>query len=412
MQSTLYAQETALEQVLDGLIQNALLHGKAFALWRQPKTSTLHFLADDSGELKRVQADLEQLPAGFIAHPFADQADEKAYFIAADVHETFSLEQATCAWPEHQGAPAEPPKQLLPWSQLAPLLAPVRMQEREKGGYRSPKQREEHQYSHFIQTVQEAIAAIQRGELRKVVPARTKHVPLQEHFSPARALLALANAYPNAFVNFFHLPQVGTWMGASPETLVRTRGAQFYTMSLAGTQVASVKDPLKHAAWTQKEIEEQALVSRYIVDCFKKIRLREYEEIGPKTVVAGHLLHLRSDFFVDMEATNFPQLGSVMLRLLHPTSAVCGMPREAAHRFLRQHEQLDRSLFAGYMGPVQVQGMCSIYVNLRTARLTPEGALLFAGAGVTEDSDPEKEWRETELKCATIARHLHPDPQD
>ncbi|MGY6560028.1 MAG: chorismate-binding protein [Nitritalea sp.] len=411
MQSTLYAQETALEQVLDGLIQNALLHGKAFALWRQPKTTTLHFLADDSGELKRVQVDLEQLPTGFIAHPFADQADEKAYFIAADVHETFSLERDFCAWPEQEGAAAAPPKQLLPWRQIAPLLAALQPKGSPPAEPLSLLQEEEKQRQHFLQTVEAAIAAIQRGELRKVVPARTKQLPLHDQFSPARALLALAAAYPNAFVNFFHLPQVGTWLGASPETLVRTRGAQFYTMSLAGTQVASEKDPLKHAAWTQKEIEEQALVSRYIVDCFKKIRLREYEEVGPKTVVAGHLLHLRSDFFVDMEATNFPQLGSVMLKLLHPTSAVCGMPREAAHRFLARHEQLDRSLFAGYVGPVHVQGESSLYVNLRTARLIPEGALLFAGAGVTEDSDPEKEWRETEMKCAIIARHLHPAPQ-
>lgn len=56
-------------------------------------------------------------------------------------------------------------------------------------------------------------------------------------------------------------------------------------MALAGTQPASGENPLKSAAWTQKEIEEQALVCRYIVDCFKKIRLREYEEHGPKTIM-------------------------------------------------------------------------------------------------------------------------------
>ena len=47
------------------------------------------------------------------------------------------------------------------------------------------------------------------------------------------------------------------------------------------------------------------MVSRYIINCFKKIRLREFEEIGPKTVAAGNLLHLRTDFQVDMAATNF-----------------------------------------------------------------------------------------------------------
>ena len=157
---------------------------------------------------------------------------------------------------------------------------------------------------------------------------------------------------------------------------------------------------------TQKEIEEQALVCRYIVDCFKKIRLREYEEHGPKTVMAGSLLHLRTDFRVDMKATGFPQLGSVMLDLLHPTSAVCGMPRKEAHEFLQANEDFDRSFFAGFIGPVNIQEETSIYVNLRTASLKGEHAILYAGAGVTEDSDPEKEWEETELKCQIIGKFI------
>jgi len=195
-------------------------------------------------------------------------------------------------------------------------------------------------------------------------------------------------------------------MGASPEILIETSGDHFYTMSLAGTQVAKGENPLKSAAWTQKEIEEQALVSRYIVDCFKKIRLREYEEHGPKTVMAGNLLHLRSDFRVNMKETNFPQLGSVMLQLLHPTSAVCGMPRKEAHEFLKANEGFDRKFFAGFIGPVNIENKTSIYVNLRTASLSQDTITLYAGAGVTEDSDPEKEWEETEVKCNIIGKFI------
>ena len=216
----------------------------------------------------------------------------------------------------------------------------------------------------------------------------------------------MLDAYPNSFVNFFHIPTIGTWIGASPEILIETKEDIFYTMSLAGTQPAKGENPIKAAAWTQKEIEEQALVSRYIVDCFKKIRLREYEEHGPKTVLAGTLLHLRSDFKVNMRTTNFPQLGSVMLELLHPTSAVCGMPRKEAHEFLKKYENLDRSFFAGFIGPVNIDGETSIYVNLRTASLSKDQAILYAGAGVTADSDPEQEWEETELKCQIIGKFL------
>src|SRR5690606_35968900 len=158
----------------------------------------------------------------------------------------------------------------------------------------------------------------------------------------------------NALVNFYHIPSLGSWIGASPEVLIKTKGDCFSTMSLAGSQRAIGDNPLKNVAWTQKEIEEQALVSRYIVKCFKKIRLREYEEIGPKTDIAGNLLHLRTDFKVNMKATNFPQLGSIMLELLHPTSAVAGMPRDRALEFIRKHEKFDRALFSGFIGPVNI----------------------------------------------------------
>jgi len=109
---------------------------------------------------------------------------------------------------------------------------------------------------------------------------------------------------------------------------------------------------------------------------------------------------------VDMKATNFPQLGTVMLKLLHPTSAVCGMPREAAQEFIAQHENFDRSYFAGFLGPVNLGEETNIYVNLRCARLEGEKAWLYAGAGITEDSDPQKEWEETEMKCKIVGKFI------
>lgn len=122
--------------------------------------------------------------------------------------------------------------------------------------------------------------------------------------------------------------------------------------------------------------------------------------------MAGNLLHLRTDFRVNMKATGFPQLGSVMLELLHPTSAVCGMPRKEAHDFLQENEGFDRSFYAGFLGPVNIQDETSIYVNLRTASIRGNKAILYAGAGVTEESDPEKEWEETELKCQIIGKFI------
>jgi isochorismate synthase len=192
-------------------------------------------------------------------------------------------------------------------------------------------------------------------------------------------------------------------MGASPETIIEVKGSKhFTTVAVAGTQAYHPGTSLQEVAWRQKEIEEQALVSRYIINCFKKIRLREFEEVGPKTVVAGNLLHLKTTYSVDMEETQFPLLGSVMLDLLHPTSAVCGMPKAPAAAFLNQFETFDRALFSGYLGPVNINRGTHLYVNLRCMQIQSGKALLYAGAGVTEDSIPEREWMETQLKCDTL----------
>lgn len=391
---------TTQSESLDLLLLKGFESGGSFAVWRKPKSQKLEFLLDESESPERVDLAFEELPAGFIVHPFADQEDKKAFFIKSSQYFSLELGQSQ----ENQTLPDWVKVQTDPSNQ--PIKARLRQMLIQQSEFTAAAETESDRKEHFIRLVQQGIAAIEAGVMEKVVPSRTKRIPISEDFDLGKTFLEMLEAYPNSFVNFFHIPQVGTWIGASPEILIETKGERFYTMALAGTQPAKGDNPLKSAAWTQKEIEEQALVCRYIVDCFKKIRLREYEEHGPKTVMAGNLLHLRTDFRVDMQATGFPQLGSVMLDLLHPTSAVCGMPRKESHEFLQANEDFDRSFFAGFIGPVNIQDETSIYVNLRTASIKGDTAILYAGAGVTEDSDPEKEWEETELKCQIIGKFI------
>ena len=403
MNVTEVGKAISLEEVLDVLLGEGLASGGSFALWRKPNSSQLAYIQDFSQSPRRVSLQLEDLPAGFIVHPFADQADKKAFFIQGDRYEKLSLNS-----PLNQ-------EDLPQWIQASRDSLPTAELKKQIAAHLSKLPRQEfnlvgQEKAHFLNLVAKGIQAIEAGTLEKIVAARTKMIPLPTEFDLGKTLAKLLSSYPHSFVNFFHLPGTGTWMGASPEVLIETKGDYFYTMSLAGTQPAQGDNPLKSAAWTQKEIEEQALVSRYIVDCFKTIRLREYEEHGPKTVLAGNLLHLRSDFRVNTQTTGFSNLGSVMLGLLHPTSAVCGMPRKEALNFLKTEEGWYRNFYAGFLGPVGIEQETSIYVNLRTASLGKEHALLYAGAGVTEDSVPEKEWEETELKCQIIGKFIqNPD---
>ncbi|WP_241502236.1 chorismate-binding protein [Hymenobacter glacialis] len=261
----------------------------------------------------------------------------------------------------------------------------------------------------YTQLVTTGVAAIEAQQVLKVVTSRAARRALPPGFDPLAAFVALERKYPLAFVSLVSVPGVGTWLGATPEILAEvTADGTFRTMALAATQPLTAEVTPRTAIWRQKEIEEQALVARYIVNCFKQLRLREYHETGPRTVIAGQLLHLRTDFEVSLKHVPFPSLGTDMLRLLHPTSAVGGMPKTAAMHFLQQHEGYDRAYYSGFLGPVNVvaPGSARLYVNLRCLQVRADEAILYAGTGLTVDSDPEREWQETEMKLQTISTVL------
>jgi isochorismate synthase len=374
------------------VIAKALKKELPLALWRLPgqETSTLIVSAKVS-KLSREDA-IEDLPAGFIFAPYSD--DQPALFIEGLLQ--YVVQGNTVAGNLRELDELSPQE-----SAEEPNTNPAGI----KGSMTTTAMGDDKEQ--YLELVRKSLEAIAAGTFEKVVPTRVKQIPLPPDFDLVATYQRLCNDNPEALVSLVHIPGAATWLGASPEMLVSVQEARiFRTVALAGTQPYREDTPLKQVAWTQKEIEEQALVERYIISCFKKIRLREYIEHGPKTVIAGKLMHLRSDFTVDLRETNFPQLGSVMLRLLHPTSAVCGMELGPAREFLRQHEGYDRAFYTGYLGPVNVADNTDIYVNLRCMQLRDGYALMYAGAGVTADSVPEQEWEETEMKFNTLSTSL------
>jgi isochorismate synthase len=377
------------------LIDQAFKHNFSAALWKLPNDPAKHLILSKKAEVLNGTAPLEELATGFIFAPFNALADR--FFLKAVY--SFSFSNKTL------NAPSTPFEvQSHAW--LDSLLAGAGTQVVTPTFYFSPK-RDSYAADRdfYCNLVSRSVEQIQAGLFEKVVLSRAMHIRISEHFDLPATFQKLCDQYPNALISFVTTPETGSWLGASPELLVCVEDDNtFKTTALAGTLPYTEGINLKAVAWTQKDIEEQALVERYIISCFKKIRLREYNEHGPKTVVAGNLMHLKSDFTVDMKATNFPQLGSVMLHLLHPTSAVCGMPLDTALEFLNKYEGYPREFYAGYLGPVNFLGDTNLFVNLRCMQFTQEGAMLYAGAGITEDSIPEKEWEETELKLNTLLK--------
>ncbi|MBW3545751.1 MAG: chorismate-binding protein [Bacteroidetes bacterium] len=392
-------------QGFDALLKAALAAGYPIAAWRLPGKDKANLLIDLSGKASRVHPDLEEMPGGFLFAPFetdltAPQAEEKSqcYFLKADLMWVGEENRPVLS----RGlSPGERQKgEALLTTATQQTKAPANKHTSYPVAGAKPGNTPKAQY---LQLVQDSVAAIQRGDFQKNVCARTKAVDLPLDFNLNNFFDKLCKAYPAAFVSIVAAPGLGTWVGASPEVLISVnKDQQFCTVALAGTQPRQEGMPMVDAVWRQKEIEEQAMVSRYIINCLKKIRVREFEEIGPRTVAAANLLHLRTDYRIDLKEVDYPKLPTAMLQLLHPTSAVCGLPKEPAAAFLKAHEELDRSFFSGFLGPVKLQEETHLFVNLRCMQLFKDSALLFAGAGITADSVPEREWQETEHKCQTL----------
>lgn len=395
----------------------AIAQNLGVALWREPNADNLQLVIDLSQKTRLVEADLEDLPTGFLMHKFEkefdnhkEQNNSKAYFLEAhlyfDSSTDFIVENTSSKNRTQNKKEVEELNQKK--KQFFETLKQIQNEKECKTPYFYPTSiptattKETHK-----KAVDKAIKAMQNEEFQKVVISRNKFIDLDKNgrndFDALNAYQKLEQTYKTAFVSLVSIPLVGTWMCATPELLVsQDKNGIFRTMALAGTQSGKEVKELKNALWRQKEIEEQALVSRYIINCFKKIRLREYEEIGPKTVRAGNLLHLRTEFLVDTRQERFPQLATVMLELLHPTSAVCGMPREITTQFILENEGYDRGFYAGYLGGINFKNGSGLYVQLRCMQLLENQAILYAGGGITADSDTDKEWQETEMKCQTI----------
>lgn len=259
---------------------------------------------------------------------------------------------------------------------------------------RNPVAREIHQ-----ELVARAVTALKDGSLEKVVVARRFSVEAPEDL--LSAYFELLRWYPDAFGYFWHHPEVGTWMGASPELLLRYDSGVAETIALAGTRPADPDEALPR--WTGKERHEQQLVTDFIVS--KMTAHGMQPQTGQvRNIRAGSLWHLGTSIRAGTELSG--ALG--LLADLHPSPAVCGIPREAAYDFIRKNENFNREYYCGFLGEVGLEqaDTFEFFVNLRCLQFRNGKAFLYVGGGITSDSDPEAEWEETQQKSTTMLSML------
>ena len=250
--------------------------------------------------------------------------------------------------------------------------------------------------SEYLNKLNDVIKIIKENHLPKLVLSRRKIIRNFNTIDLKESFKKLCNGYPNAF-RYIFIDGENSWMGAFSEVLGKfdKMTHQFETMSLAGT-LPVFED------WSEKEIEEQKPVSTYIQNIFEKYAIQgNIEKSSTYDHISGNIKHLRTDFKAEIKAGDIDQI----IQELHPTPAVCGIPKDFCKKEIERFEKFPREFYAGYI-KIETEESIQYFVNLRCAKLYQDSVHLFVGGGITAQSSPEKEWKETELKSEAVMKNL------
>ncbi len=246
--------------------------------------------------------------------------------------------------------------------------------------------------------VEQALEALRSGMLRKVVLARALDVSAEVNLEIGRAVERASAAAGSAVVFAVASTDGTSFLGASPERLLRVVGRRFWTQALAGSAAPSEAARLAASA---KEVREHGAVVEDVRAALDAVA--ERLEVGEATSLSlGYVTHLDTPIEGTLRKGVTPAEAALAL---HPTAAVSGAPRQRARGFLRAHERLARGWYAGVVGWVGPEA-ADLRVALRCALVRGCAARLFVGAGVVEGSSASGEWEETRRKALPMLQAL------
>jgi len=344
--------------MIDALIRQ----NRAFAVYRLPDENRVHLTEQTKG-VAPVLPSIESLneQSGFVIAPFCVSETSPIVLIKPDKESIYEIPDIDDIKGNHENIRQTPP-----------------------ADYQS-------KFNLFTR-------ALTDKTFEKLVLSHCIAVHRKSGFSAENVFYRACKRYVRSYVYLFHTPQTGTWTGSTPEALLSGKENQWDTVAMAGTQ------PLRNGnlpeTWDEKNRKEQQLVTDYIRSCLSSFDVSP-ELKGTYTVQAGELAHLRTDFRFSLHDNR--TLGA-LLNALHPTPAVCGLPKEKAFRFIVDNEGYDRRYYSGFIGRLHPEGQTDLYVNLRCMQIEDDRLKLYAGGGLLASSDLQEEWSEIEDKLQTMYR--------
>lgn len=272
--------------------------------------------------------------------------------------------------------------------------APPRLSRAETGDYRA--------------AVARALDHIAAGDFQKIVLARAVDLVAERNLHPLTVLNGLRQRFPDCHAFSAAAGGGPSFIGASPERLVRVSRGLIETEALAGSTrrgAGASEDAALAAALlrSDKDRREHRLVIDSIVRRLEPLGVTLAHAAEPALRKLANVQHLQTT----MSGPLPPDVTVLdLVAALHPTPAVGGTPREAAVARIPTLEGFPRGLYAGALGWLNARGGGEFFVGLRSALVEGPCARVYAGAGIVAGSDPEREWAETELKLEALLAAL------
>ena len=331
-------------------------------LFSLPNQPDFTLVSGQSVEVDKIDGNFE----GFVFHPFKITKENEPLFIEKNIFEQVSIFE------------------LNKFSERFSCLLDI-----EKMPYCANR-------TSFVKLVSTMQSELHLQGVTKTVASRIKTVKTPQRIDPIDLLRNLQENHPQHFNYLLFYPNKCMWIGSSPELLIEQQGKQIKTVSLAGTKKANANQD-----WTDKELHEQNIVTQYIKNTLASVGAFNIDIGNLDSVNAGNIEHLKTVFTAKVKDVN----PMTIAQKLHPTPAVGGFPKKGGVGIVNICETHDRSYYTGFLGMIEKK-QANLYVNIRCAQIFKQKILVYLGAGITADSDPEKEWVETENKANSMLKAI------
>ncbi|MEK5523847.1 MULTISPECIES: isochorismate synthase [Heyndrickxia] len=271
------------------------------------------------------------------------------------------------------------------------------------------KQEHELNQQAWIDSVAEVVDLLKKEKkLNKVVMARKMNIEFNDKVAAEKVLENLWEEQHESYI-FALETENSCFTGASPERLVKKNGNTIVSACLAGSikrgNSISEDEALAEALFNdEKNRHEHQLVVSMIAEVIRKYCLNVDIPELPSVMKMRDIQHLFTPvngIIKDDHISIFP-----LVKDLHPTPAMGGVPTIEALQIIREKEKMDRGFYASPIGWVDYRGNGEFAVAIRSGLIKENEAFLYAGCGVVSDSNPEDEYFETKIKFRPMLRAL------